>query len=87
VEGFPIRAQRCAPAPDDEGHEYMCQYMRDGGQLLADIDNEKPLSGRPLHDVLEWTRASSPAGCYCEPASREHKWGLVLETIHWALSR
>jgi hypothetical protein len=86
-EGFPIRAQRCAPAPDDEGHTYMCQYMRDGGQLLAAIDKEKPLSGRPLHDVLEWTRASSPAGCYCEPASREHKWGLVLETIHWALSR
>ena len=26
------------------------------------------------------------AGCYCEPASRKHKWGLVLETIHFALA-
>jgi hypothetical protein len=25
------------------------------------------------------------AGCYCEPNSRKHKWGLVLETIHYAL--
>jgi hypothetical protein len=23
--------------------------------------------------------------CYCEPKSRQHKWGLVLETIHFAL--
>jgi len=32
-------------------------------------------------------RPASPAGCYCEPASRQHKWGLVLETIHYALDR
>ena len=30
-------------------------------------------------------RASTGTGCYCDPASREHKWGLVLETIHYAL--
>jgi hypothetical protein len=84
-EGFPIREQRCGPAPGDEGHTYMCQYIRDGGRLLADIDNEKPLLGRPLDEVLSWPRSSSAAGCYCEPASREHKWGLVLETVHYAL--
>jgi len=37
--------------------------------------------------VIRWTRPSSPAGCYCEAESRQHKWGLVLETIHYALSR
>jgi hypothetical protein len=26
------------------------------------------------------------AGCYCEPAGRKYKWGLVLETIHFALA-
>jgi hypothetical protein len=31
--------------------------------------------------------ASASAGCYCEPESRLHKWGLVLETIHYALAR
>jgi hypothetical protein len=29
----------------------------------------------------------SSAGCYCEPNSRTYKWGLVLETIHFALAR
>ena len=86
-EGFPIREQRCGPAPGDRGHTYMCQYIRDGGRLLADIDTEKSLLGRPLNEVLSWPRSGSAAGCYCEPASREHKWGLVLETVHYALTR
>jgi len=38
-----------------------------------------------LNAVLSWRRAACAAGCYCEPSSREHKWGLVLETIHYAL--
>jgi hypothetical protein len=86
-EGFPIREQRCAPAPGDQGHTYMCQYIRDGGRLLTEIDSEKPLLGRPLDEVLAWERSSSPAGCYCDPASREHRWGLVLETVHYALTQ
>ena len=54
---------------------------------MTAIDGEKPLLGRSLHEVLSWKRPESPAGCYCEPASREHKWGLVLETIHYALEQ
>jgi hypothetical protein len=85
--GFPIRDQHCAPAPDDRGHTYMCEYIRDGADLLTEIACEKPLLGRPLNEVLTWTRSASAAGCYCEPESREHKWGLVLETVHYALAR
>ena len=84
--GFPILEQSCAPAPGDEGHTSMCRYISDREQLMATIAVERPLHGRPLDDVIRWTRASSPAGCYCEAESREHKWGLVLETIHYALS-
>jgi len=84
--GFPIRDQRCAPVPGESGHTYMCEYIRDTG-LLEQIASEKPLLGRPLHEVLTWTRSASAAGCYCEPESREHKWGLVLETLHYALAR
>jgi hypothetical protein len=86
-EGFPIREQRCAPAPGDQGHPYMCQFIRDGGRLLTDIAEEKPLLGRPLNAVLGWSRGADPAACYCEPASREHKWALVLETVHYALAQ
>lgn len=86
-EGFPILRQACRPAPGDEGHKAMCRYIREGEPLIASIADERPLGGQPLDEVVRWTRASSPSGCYCEPESRQHKWGLVLETIHYALSR
>ncbi len=83
-ERYPIREQHCTPAPGDSGHASMCKFA--GGELLREIEEEKPLAGRPLDEVIAWRRPTSPAGCYCEPTSREHKWGLVLETIHYALS-
>jgi hypothetical protein len=86
-EGYPIREQRCGPAPGDSGHKYMCRYISGAEQLMESIDREKPLLGQPLNDVLVWLRPPCAAGCYCEPDSREHKWGLVLETIHYALSQ
>jgi hypothetical protein len=64
----------------------MCGYTREADALIGATAGERPLAGRPLGDVLSWQRSASAAGCYCEPASREHKWGLVLETIHYALA-
>jgi hypothetical protein len=86
-EGYPIREQHCTPAPGDTGHTAMCKYITDGPSLLADVEREKPLAGQPLADVFAWKRAVCSTGCYCEPASREHKWGLVLETIHYAIAQ
>ena len=83
--GYPILEQRCAPAPGDTGHTCMCQYGNSPFALMETIAREKPLRGRPLAEVLSWQRSFSGAGCYCDSASREHKWGLVLETIHYAL--
>jgi hypothetical protein len=86
-EGYPIRDQSCAPAPGDGGYTSMCRYISHPESLMAAIDRERPLQGQRLDDVLQWRRPASPAGCYCEPESRQHKWGLVLETIHYALAR
>ena len=85
-DGYPILEQSCTPAPGDQGHTSMCRYISDREQLMSSIAVERPLYGRPLDEVIRWTRPSSPAGCYCEAESRQHKWGLVLETIHYALS-
>jgi len=84
-EGYRIREQHCAPVPGDTGHTAMCQYQTGAGALMNAIDREKPLLGQPLASIFAWRRGSIPAGCYCDAASREHKWGLVLETIHYAL--
>jgi hypothetical protein len=86
-EGYPILEQSCAPASEDSGHASMCGYIREGERVIAAIASDRPLHGQRLEEVMRWTRASSPAGCYCDADSRLHKWGLVLETIHYALAR
>jgi hypothetical protein len=86
-DGYPILEQSCAPAPGDDGYLSMCRYISDREPLMTSIATEQPLRGQPLDDVIRWSRPSSPAGCYCEAESRQHKWGLVLETLHYALAR
>ncbi len=82
-----IVAAECRPVGGDEGHRSMCAYLTDARQLMAAIAAEKPLLGRPLDDVFAWHREAAPTGCYCTADSREHKWGLALEAIHYALAR
>jgi hypothetical protein len=87
AQGYPILEQRCLPAAGDTGHEAMCKYLDDPVELMTAIDHEKPLNGELLNAVLAWQRKPSGAGCYCESSSRDHKWGLVLETIHYTLAQ
>jgi hypothetical protein len=82
---YKIQEAFCLPAPGDTGHTSMCQYIKDGRQLMFAIEREKPLLGKPLNAVLDWNYMSNPAGCYCNPASRQHKWGIVLQVIHYAM--
>lgn len=86
-DGFRIRAQTCVPAADSDDYQSMCRYTREGRPFVDRIASEAPLVGRPLGDVLGWQRPELGAGCFCESGSREHKWGLVLETIHYALTQ
>jgi hypothetical protein len=65
----------------------MCSYISDPEQLMSAIAGEKPLLGRTLAEVLTWQRPSTAASCYCETVNRQHMWGQVLETIHYALHR
>ncbi len=87
AQGYPIREQRCVPAPGDTGHTSMCQYVENPSRLMDAINREMPLSGKHLSSILTWRREPSGAGCFCTQASRNHKWGLVLETIHYALAQ
>ena len=86
-EGYPIREQSCAPAAGDTGHTQMCQYIDNPQQLMTAVELEKPLHGQRLDAVLSWQRTPLAAGCYCDASSRQHKWGLALETIHYALAQ
>jgi hypothetical protein len=83
--GYPICEQSCAPAPGDNGYTAMCEYIANPEAVMSAIAREKPLCGK-LDDILSWTRPATPSGCYCDAAARDHKWGLVLETIHYKLN-
>jgi len=85
TDGFRILSARCRPAPGDVGHTQMCAFLADPSGLLQTIAEERPLVGRPLDEVLAWSRPAAPSGCYCDAPGRLHKWGLVLEVIHYAL--
>jgi hypothetical protein len=84
-EGYRIQSQSCTPADADDGYASMCEYLREGDALIEQIARDTPLAGRPLNEVLSWKRPAIGPGCYCEKDARLHKWGLVLETIHFAL--
>jgi len=83
--GFVIAQSDCRPAEGDEGHRRMCEYLRDKDGLLRAFAEEKPLLGRPLDEVLQWTQPTAPSGCHCLPENRAHKWRLALEAIHFRL--
>jgi hypothetical protein len=87
AEGYPLRSMQCTPAPGDEGHKSMCRYLSHPQMLMNAIENEKPLLGKPLAEVFGWQHPRAGPGCHCEPASREHKWALALETLHFALAQ
>jgi len=84
-EGYKIVEANCVPAPGDTGHTHMCEYVSNAESLMRSITNEMPLVGRSLKDVFTWERQYDPSGCYCSVESRDHKWGLVLEVLHYAL--
>ncbi|MEO6567858.1 MAG: hypothetical protein ABIO94_03775 [Opitutaceae bacterium] len=86
-EGYTILRSECGPVAGDQGHKLMCAYLSDATTLMSEIASEQPLLGRPLNDVLSWSRTSAPSGCYCTAMSREHKWGLALEAIHYTLAQ
>jgi len=87
ADGYRLLESGCAPAPGDTGHTQQCEYLKDAATLMNSIAQERPLLGRPLNDVLTWERASNPAGCYCDRDRRLHKWGLVLEVVHYTLAQ
>lgn len=86
-DAYRILETRCEPAEGDEGHTRMCAYRRSPDELVATIAEPPPVLGRPLDEILAWTREPRSTGCYCDAGSRAHKWGLALETLHFALAR
>ena len=75
----------CAPAKDHTGYQSMCAYLDKPARLLTQLSAHQPLLGQLLSETLTWQPPASPAGCLCTRASQDHKWKIVLQTLHFAL--
>lgn len=82
---YRVLACACAPAIGDTGHRRMCAYTENPEAFMSAIREAPAWAGRTLDDLLEWTPVTSLSGCLCTRASRDHKWRLVLHTLHYAL--
>ena len=76
----------CAPAEGDTNHRSTCQFLSNPDGFAAGIEEHPPLLGKPLEDALHWNPDVSPAGCLCLRSSRDHKWRIVVQTLHYALA-
>ena len=63
----------------------MCFYRGDTTLLRAGLEANRPATGQLLDDLLAWNPETNPAGCLCTRANQDHKWRMVLHTIHFAL--
>ena len=84
-ECYKIISIDCTPSPGDNGYKYMCDYINDPDYTMNSIENHKPFVGSFLDEILSSEYQFNPEGCLCKPESRQHKWGIVMEVLHYAL--
>ena len=85
-DSFRIKTAQCLPAAGAQGFELMCDFIERGDEFIHSISEESPLKGKYLKDIFAWKRDYNPSACFCSSSSREYKWGLVYEVLHYALS-
>jgi hypothetical protein len=85
ITGLSVAAARCLPAAEGNGYRATCAALERPATFLSEIEKEQPFVGRCLDDVLEWEPDTTPSGCLCDRSDRDHKWRIVLQTLHFAL--
>ncbi|MEO2047746.1 MAG: hypothetical protein ABGX16_14370 [Pirellulales bacterium] len=83
--GHRILSSSCEPAEEHLGYQNMCAFLDKPKRYMTLLRAHQPLVGQPLSEVLAWQSPTSPAGCLCTRASQDHKWRIVLQTLHFAL--
>jgi len=82
---YPVLSASCQPCRNDEGHRAMCAFGASPDRFLSEIESWNELTGCSLSEVLSWAPDINPAACLCMPGNRNHKWKMVMQTVHYAL--
>ena len=82
-DGYPIRKLACRPSDTD--YQSMCSCLEDPEGFPQAMISAPSFTGQPLAQALEWNPVVEPAGCLCRQPSRDHKWKIALQTVHYKL--
>jgi hypothetical protein len=85
TRAYRITAASCEPAANHQGYREMCAFLDKSDGFMAQLRSHRPMIGELLKDALKWNPQVSPAGCLCTRANQDHKWRIVLQTIHYTL--
>jgi len=83
--GHRILSSTCEPAEKHSGYQSMCAFLDKPERYMTQLRAHQPLVGQSLSSALTWQSPTSPAGCLCTRASQDHKWRIVLQSVHYAL--
>ena len=84
-EGYKILDMTCVPWENDKGWLEQCSAKSNKDRMERMVTQDRPLIGKRWDEILKWDPTTEPAGCLCTPASRNHKWKIVVQTMHSAL--
>lgn len=86
ADGYRVVKTMCSPAVEDSGVESTCSFIEGPERHLAEVAGQPPIIGRHLDDAVQWAPDILPSGCLCRETDRNHKWKLVLQTLHYRLA-
>ena len=84
---YRILACSARPVDGDNGHRSMCAYMSHPERFMETVRAAPSGFGDRLDRVLHWRPETSPTGCLCTRGAQNHKWRIVLQTLHYALRK
>ena len=82
-DGYPIRKLSCRPSDSD--YQCMCSCLEDPDGFPQAMISAPDFIGQTLSQILDWNPLVEPAGCLCRQPSRDHKWKIALQTVHYKL--
>ena len=71
----------------DSGLRWTCAFREGPEAFISSMEEPPALVGETLGVALAWEPDESPAACLCTAANRNHKWKIVLQTLHHALNQ
>jgi hypothetical protein len=84
AQGYRVQSLTCNPPQEDQRYRSMCAFQREQDFEIK-MRETPPVKDWYFKEVLQWTPLTHPAGCLCDQMNREHKWLMVLQTLHFAL--